>query len=197
MQCEAVHDPVFDPLKLQGLNDRIPQNPTGILSPPSSLPCEPNTPFPIPNFFPTSDMSDQSGPSHLQVLFEAALQDYEKQTGIALSKHPLAEQLQNCGSVESVTAVLRDQTQAFSQFLENDKVLKPLKKVVSILYKLSAPASFGQDIGLVCSSLTRCSLFAVPHPRPIAFLACESNTYGPRRSTLCMYLSLLPKRASL
>ena len=104
-------------------------------------------------------MDDQPGSFHLQVLFEAAIQDYETQTGITLANHPLAEQLQNCDSVESITAVLRDQTQAFSQFLGNDKVLKPLKKVVSVLYKLSATASFGQDIGLVCSSLTGCSLF--------------------------------------
>ena len=39
-------------------------------------------------------MSNQSGSPHLQVLFETALQDYEKQTGIALDKHPLAEKLQ-------------------------------------------------------------------------------------------------------
>ena len=104
-------------------------------------------------------MGDHPGSFHLQVLFEAALQDYEKQTGIALFKHPLAEQLQNCDSVESITAVLRDQTQAFSQFLGNDKVFKPLNKVVSVLYKLSATASFGQDIGMVRSSLTECSLF--------------------------------------
>ena len=32
------------------------------------------------------------------------LMDYGKQTGIALAKHPLTEQLQGCDSVESVTA---------------------------------------------------------------------------------------------
>ena len=94
-------------------------------------------------------MTDRSGSSHLQVLFEAALQEYEKQTGIALDKHPLAEELQNCDSVESVTAVLREQTRAFSKFQEKDRVLKPLKKAVSVLYKLSATANFGPDIGLV------------------------------------------------
>ena len=94
-------------------------------------------------------MTDQPGSSHLQVLFEAALQDYQKQTGIALAEHPLAEQLQNCDSVESVTAVLREQTQAFSEFQEKDKILKPFKKAVSILCKLSATANFGQDLGLV------------------------------------------------
>jgi hypothetical protein len=94
-------------------------------------------------------MSDQSGLSRLRVLFETALQDYEKQTGIALAKHPLAEQLQNCSSVESVTAVLREQTQAFSEFRGKDKVMNPLKNAVSVLYKLSAVAELGQAIGLV------------------------------------------------
>lgn len=94
-------------------------------------------------------MSDQSGSSHLQVLFEAALRDYEMQTGIALTKHPLAERLQNCNSIESVTDVLHEQAQAFSEFRGKDKFLKPLKTVVSVLYKLSAAANFGQEIGLV------------------------------------------------
>ena len=94
-------------------------------------------------------MSDQSGSSRLQVVFEAALQDYEKQTGIALANHPLAEKLQNCDSVESVTAVLRDQTQAFSEFRGKDKVLKLLKHAISALYTLSAAADFGHAIGLV------------------------------------------------
>jgi hypothetical protein len=94
-------------------------------------------------------MNDQSELSHLQVLFEAALQDYEKQTGVALARHPLAERLQDCGSVESVIAVLHEQTQAFSGSREKDKVMKPLKNAVSVLYKLSAAANFGQAVGLV------------------------------------------------
>jgi hypothetical protein len=43
---------------------------------------------------------------HLQVIFEAVMQDYEKQTGITLAKHPLASPLQNCDSVDSVAAAL-------------------------------------------------------------------------------------------
>jgi hypothetical protein len=91
-------------------------------------------------------MSDQSASSHLQVLFEAALHDYEVQTGIVLAKHPLAEKLQNCDTVESVTAVFHEQTQAFNEFRGKDKVLKPLKNVLSVLHKLSAKAD---AIGLV------------------------------------------------
>jgi hypothetical protein len=97
----------------------------------------------------TSDMSDQSGQSRLQVLFEAALQDYEKQTGIVLVKHPLAQQLQGCDSVESVSAVLHEQTQAFSEFCRRDRILKPLTNAVSVLHKLSATTDLGEAIGLV------------------------------------------------
>jgi hypothetical protein len=68
---------------------------------------------------------------------------------LALIKHPFAEKLQNCDSVESITAVLHEQTQAFSAFREKDKVLNPLKKAVSVLCKLSSTANFGRDIGLV------------------------------------------------
>ena len=104
-------------------------------------------------------MSDQSSSSHLKVLFEASLQDYEKQTGIALAKHPLADRLQNCDSVDSVSAVLHEQIQAFSEFREKDKVLKPLKNAVSVLCKLSAHANIGRDIGLVRPpALTECSM---------------------------------------
>jgi hypothetical protein len=106
-------------------------------------------PFSNPTFFPASDMSGQVGSSRLRLLFEAALQDYEKQTGIALAKHLLAEQLQNCDTVESITAVLREQTQAFGEFRGTDKVMKLLKNTVSVLYKLSAAVDFGQAIDTV------------------------------------------------
>jgi hypothetical protein len=92
------------------------------------------------------------------VLFEAALEDYKQQTGIELVQHPLAERLQDGNSVESVTAILREQAQDFKEFREKDKVLKPLKKVLTILHRLSSVANFARDIGLVCPlALTGCS----------------------------------------
>jgi hypothetical protein len=96
-------------------------------------------------------MSEQSGSSRLRTLFEVVLGDYEKQTGIALAKHPLAEQLQTCVSVESVTDVFREQTQDFSEFRGRDKIMKLLKNSVLQLYKLTGAASFGQDVGMVRS----------------------------------------------
>ena len=94
-------------------------------------------------------MGDQSASSHLKVLFDAALQDYERQTGITLVKHPLAERLQECHSVESITAVLHEQTQTLNQFRGKEKLMKLLKNAVSVLYKLSACAKLGEVIGVV------------------------------------------------
>jgi hypothetical protein len=66
------------------------------------------------------------------VLFETALQGYERQTGIVLGNHPLAEQLQDCDSIESVTAVLREQTRAFRRGQNRETIKK------NTVYKLPA-----------------------------------------------------------
>ena len=97
-------------------------------------------------------MADQlEGPSHFQALFEAAFRNYEEQTGKTLANHPLAEKLQSGDSVESVTAVLQEQTEASDEIRGKDKVLKPLKNVISVLHKLSSASvvNLGQDLGLV------------------------------------------------
>jgi hypothetical protein len=70
-------------------------------------------------------------------LFVASLQEYEKQTGMALSEHPLAMQLQYSHSAESVTAILQQQVPACSEFGGSDRIAKSLSSVVSILYTLS------------------------------------------------------------
>ena len=99
-------------------------------------------------------MSDQSGSSHLRVLFQTALDDYEKQTKIELAKHPLAERLQNSNTVESVTDILREQAKDLDKFREKDKVLKPLNKVLTVLHIISSAPSVAdnaQHFSLVCS----------------------------------------------
>lgn len=101
----------------------------------------------LDNYTPTQgrcDMNDHSGSFQFQTLFESALRDYEKQTGITLANHPLAEQLQDCQSVESVTTLLHGQARAFNKFKGNDRVVKSLKSVVSVI------AALGQVISMVC-----------------------------------------------
>ena len=100
-------------------------------------------------------MGDQSGSSHLRVLFDAALKDYTQQTGIELTKHPLAGRLEDCNSVDSVTAILREQAQDFKEFREKDRVMKPLRKVLTVLHMLSLqiPTStthLTHGVGSVC-----------------------------------------------
>jgi hypothetical protein len=95
-------------------------------------------------------MSDQSRSSHFQVLFESALQDYERQTGTVLAKHPLAEQLENCHTVESVTDVLQEQAQAFTEFRSGDRrIVTSLSRAVSVLHAISTSSALGDAAGLV------------------------------------------------
>ena len=99
-------------------------------------------------------MSNQSASSRLRVLFQKALEDYERQTGINLIKHPLAERLQDIDSVEDVTEILREQAKDFDNFRQKDKVLKPLKNVLTVLHIVSSvpdvPHFAQHHVGLVC-----------------------------------------------
>ncbi len=83
-------------------------------------------------------MTDQSGSSRLRALFDAALSDYEKQTGISLKKHPFAEQLQHCYSVESITAFLQDQIRACGEIQGIDRIMESINRVVPVLCSISA-----------------------------------------------------------
>jgi len=93
-----------------------------------------------------------SGPSssRLQLLFDAALQSYEKQTGMKLVNHPLARQLENCHSVNSIMGILQQQARPLSAFPgDGGKVMKLLKQVVYVLNALSTSTTLGEGIGLV------------------------------------------------
>jgi len=100
-------------------------------------------------YLPPVTMSNTSG-SHLQSLFDAALEDYEKQTGMKLIDHPLARQLENCHSVDAIMDVLQQQAHAFTEFRgEDGKVKKSLKRAVHILHVLSTSTTLGEGVGLV------------------------------------------------
>jgi hypothetical protein len=136
-------------------------------------------------------MADHSQSSHFQVLFESALQDYQNQTGTALANHPLAEKLQYCDSVESVTAVLQEQAQAFTEFRGDDgKIMKSLKGVVSVLYTLSASTALGEAIGLVCTNALMEILHLMLHLA--AFPTRKSHICWLRHSSRCMLFAYSP-----
>ena len=94
-------------------------------------------------------MGDTLQSFRIEALFDSALHDYEEQTGIPLAKHPLAEQLQTCQSVDSITTLLQVQARAFSAFRGSDKMMKSLKSVVFALSRVSSVAAVGHNIGMV------------------------------------------------
>ncbi|KAH8988181.1 hypothetical protein EDB86DRAFT_2060394 [Lactarius hatsudake] len=88
--------------------------------------------------------------SRFQLIFEAALKSYQKQTKKDLIAHPLASQLQSCHSTSAILAVLQGQVQEFDQAHSGDERLtKWLIPTVNVLYAFSAAVSEG--VGLVFS----------------------------------------------
>jgi hypothetical protein len=94
-------------------------------------------------------MTDQSGSARFQMLFESALQAYERKTRIILAQHPLAVNLQSCQSVDDITTLLQGQAQAFNDFRESDRILRAIRTTVSILTPLSQATSLANAVGSV------------------------------------------------
>jgi len=80
-------------------------------------------------------MANQSESVTFQGLLEFALLRYERKTGITLSKHPLALQLQNCNSVEDFNNLLQDKAK---DVRESERITKPMTTIVSILTPISS-----------------------------------------------------------
>jgi fungal STAND N-terminal Goodbye domain len=98
-------------------------------------------------------MSTHSESFVLQLLLEGAFTEYEKRAGRNLVGHPLLNRLKQCNSVESVTAVLEEQAQAFREFRGDDgKMMKSLKHAVHFLYALSTSAALSQGLPFVVRS---------------------------------------------
>ncbi|KAN0107055.1 hypothetical protein V8E52_010563 [Russula decolorans] len=94
-------------------------------------------------------MSQPSSSSSFHSLFNAALQDYENQTGTSLIDHPFAKQLEACNSLDSISTILQDQAHIFREFRGDDgKLMKSLKCSVDVLYTLSSSTVLGEGIGL-------------------------------------------------
>jgi len=91
-------------------------------------------------------MANQSGSVSFQRFLESALLQYEKKTGVTLSKHPLALQLQSCNSVEDFNKLLQDKAK---DVRESERITKSMKTIVSTLTPLSSAASLPDAVGLV------------------------------------------------
>jgi hypothetical protein len=89
-------------------------------------------------------MRGNSRSSRFRDLFETALRDYEQTTSLTLAEH-----LQNCHSVESITIFLQDKAGELGDFQGSNQIMKSIKITVSILSMLSATTALG-DVHLVC-----------------------------------------------
>ena len=103
-----------------------------------------------------------SSSSDLQLVFNNALQAYEKQTKIYLVAHPLTAQFQSCDSPSDTLALLRKQVRG-----GDDRWTSWLDPTVNVLDALSMV--LGERISLVCfeTSLLR-NLYLISTPQVIS-----------------------------
>ena len=84
------------------------------------------------------------------LIFDAALKDYQNQTGMDLVDHPFVKQLEECNSVDSISSLLQEHVQRFQDTRgENGKIMKSLKSAVHVIHTLSTSTVLGEGIGLV------------------------------------------------
>jgi fungal STAND N-terminal Goodbye domain len=85
--------------------------------------------------------------SGLESIFDAALTQYAKQTGIDLTKCSFANKLHNCGSPDAVIQLLEEHTQDFKIFRDRgSKLVKWLRPLVQVVYLVSGVFSQTTDI---------------------------------------------------
>ena len=81
-----------------------------------------------------------------ETMFTAALKEYKKQTKTDIASHPLATQLQSCGSSSAIIALLRTQVQTFDKGTD-ERWTKWLDPTVNVLFAFSA--TLGNGVGVV------------------------------------------------
>jgi hypothetical protein len=86
---------------------------------------------------------------NFQLIFDNALQSYEKCTKSDLFAHPLAAQLQDCNSPNTILYLMHQQVQGLHQSQrDDDKPTKWLDPTVRVLYAFSE--TLGEGVSLVC-----------------------------------------------
>ena len=103
---------------------------------------------------------------HFHDLFDAALREYNRKTGIDIVTDPLIATLLNCDTSNEVLDVLQEQAHAFSQYQNGDgavQLRRQLKPTVDILLELSSSGVFGKGFGLVRLMKSICFFVDVYH----------------------------------
>jgi hypothetical protein len=137
-------------------------------------------------------MADQLESSLFRDIFETALRDYEKKTGVALTDHPLAMGLQDCDNIEGITVLLRDQAK---DFRKSETITKSVETIVSIMTPLSSAASLPGTVGLVRQKMLVANFtyltvsYSLSHPQEQYTLVSVSYlTYVPSPVYIWIFL---------
>jgi hypothetical protein len=87
-------------------------------------------------------------PSDFQLIINAALADYEKQTGIDLTKNSFAENIERANSPEAILELLQGREKAFREYRDvNRGLISYLSPVVKVLHASSG--ILGEAVSLV------------------------------------------------
>jgi hypothetical protein len=94
--------------------------------------------------------TSENSSSKFNALFDEALAEYKKQTGKDLRDHPLASDIDNCDTADSLLVIFQKQAKEFKEFRDGDpKLMKWLQPVVNGLYSLSSSTAVTIVVGLV------------------------------------------------
>jgi hypothetical protein len=89
-----------------------------------------------------------SSPSNLQLIINAALADYAKQTGVDLTKNPIADKIELSNSPEAILGLLQEREKTFKEYREaNRTLISCLSPAVNVLHAFSG--ILGEAISLV------------------------------------------------
>ena len=128
--------------------------PTGISGPCNSLYSPPSLPI-LMSSMATSSLS-------FQPILDAALVNYRNQTKVDLTKHPSAEKLQNCFSLDDILQLLLERETAFNVYRDKHReLIDSLRPIVQALHAFSPIC--GEAAGLVSDQHDIFFLFAYPY----------------------------------
>ncbi|KAH9958341.1 hypothetical protein BC827DRAFT_612300 [Russula dissimulans] len=85
--------------------------------------------------------------AHFTAIFDVAVAEYHRVTGMRLDTHPFAAELDTCHSPEDISDLLRMQAQTFNNFHKRDeKLMTWLNPTIHILHTISAALREGIDL---------------------------------------------------
>ena len=104
----------------------------------TSTGLHPRTPI-SPPYLQILMSSTNTSSAYFQSILDVALENYAKQTGIDLTKHPSADKLQNCRSPDDVLQILSERESAFKDYRDQYRnLIGRVRPVVQVIHAISA-----------------------------------------------------------